>query len=146
MMNFPVLPTSAKGFRNASFYDQNRPSYPADVVDSLLGQLQVRGLPGGRIVDLAAGTGKLTEILALRDEAFELVAVEPHEEMRKELQRKGLQSVRVLEGSASKMDGIEDQSVDAVIVAQVCSFLQSSRGITLGSYSSTGIPLVGKRT
>lgn len=143
MMTFPDLPASSKGFQNAALYDQNRPSYSADVVDSLLGHLRVRGLTGGRVVDLAAGTGKFTERLALRDEGFVLTAVEPHGEMRKELRKKNLQSVRILEGSANQMDGIEDQSVDAVIAAQVCMFLQYFQGI-MASYSWTGFPLVGK--
>lgn len=39
--------------------------------------------------------------------------------MRKELEKKALVGVKVLEGEASKMHGIESQSVDAVIAAQV---------------------------
>ena len=39
--------------------------------------------------------------------------------MRKELDKKALVGVKVLEGEASKMHGIESQSVDAVIAAQV---------------------------
>lgn len=39
--------------------------------------------------------------------------------MRKELEKKGLMGVKVLEGEASSMAGVESQSVDAVIAAQV---------------------------
>ena len=39
--------------------------------------------------------------------------------MRRELEKKGLMGVKVLEGEATNMSGVESQSVDAVIVAQV---------------------------
>lgn len=39
--------------------------------------------------------------------------------MRKELEKKGLKGVKVLEGEASNMAGVKSQSVDAVIAAQV---------------------------
>ena len=39
--------------------------------------------------------------------------------MRKELEKKGLKGVQVLKGEASNMAGVESQSVDAVVVAQV---------------------------
>lgn len=39
--------------------------------------------------------------------------------MRKELEKKALTGVKVLEGEASRMDGVKSQSVDAVIAAQV---------------------------
>ena len=115
-----AIPTaSTKGFQNASFYDQHRPSYPAEAVESLLKHLQIQGIHGARIVDLAAGTGKFTQLLADRNERYEIVAVEPHQEMRRELQMKKLAGVRVLRGEASNMNGIESQSMDAVIATQV---------------------------
>lgn len=114
-----ALPDVAnRGFAAALSYDQYRPSYPAEAVEQLLAHLQVKGLRGARILDLAAGTGKFTELLAKREENFVTIAVEPHEEMRGELEKKSLKSVTVLEGDAVKIP-LEAQSVDAVIVAQV---------------------------
>ena len=52
---------------------------------------------------------------------FEIFAVEPHVDMRAELERKGLKGVEVMEGGASSMRGVESQCVDAVVAAQVCS-------------------------
>ena len=43
----------------------------------------VSDMHGTRIVDLAAGTGKLTELLAARDEEFDILAVEPYARTRK---------------------------------------------------------------
>ncbi|KAI4273278.1 MAG: hypothetical protein LQ337_004748 [Flavoplaca oasis] len=108
---------ASHGFRNASSYDTHRPSYPLEVVDDLLAHLQVKDVPNARIVDLGAGTGKFTELLAARDENYHVVAVEPHEEMRKALSAKGLSTVDVLDGYANSMP-VESQSVDAVVAAQ----------------------------
>ena len=47
--------------------------------------------------------------------------------MRTELKKKELKSVRVLEGKASHMAGVENQSVDAVIAAQVRSLTSTPR-------------------
>lgn len=69
---------STKGFENASSYDKHRPSYPAEAVTRFLKHLQVSGVKKACIVDLAAGTGKFTELLAGRDESFDILAVEPH--------------------------------------------------------------------
>lgn len=117
-MSSSVSEASCQGFRNAPFYDAHRPSYPSEAVEALLKSLQVRGLKGARLVDLAAGTGKFTEMLASQDENFEIIAVEPHAGMRAELKKKRLSGVKVLEGEAKKLP-VDSQSVDAVVVAQV---------------------------
>ena len=63
------------GFADGANYDQYRPSFPEASVDTLLKAVRVAGLAGANIVDLAAGTGKFTEILARRDEGFRITAV-----------------------------------------------------------------------
>ena len=113
-----VSPASTAGFDDAHTYDQHRPSYPLEAADSLLKHCQVHGLKGARVLDLAAGTGKFTELLASRDEEYDIVAIEPHDRMRSELEGKKLRNVKVLDGEASNMLGIENQSVDAVVSAQ----------------------------
>lgn len=118
-MAYSIPSASIRGFQNASSYDKYRPSYPLEAVTRFLEHLQVNCVKGARIVDLAAGTGKFTELLAGRDEEYEILAVEPLSGMRKELEKKELPGVKVLEGEASDMAGVESQSVDAVIAAQV---------------------------
>lgn len=117
-MSTKVEDAAIRGFAKASAYDAHRPSYPADAVESLLQKVQVAGVKGARIIDLAAGTGKFTELIAKRPEGFEITAVEPLDEMRAELEKKQLNGVRVVKGEATSI-AVESQSVDAVIVAQV---------------------------
>lgn len=125
-MPFQLSSAADKGFAKASSYDAHRPSYPLAAVDDLLAKLQVKDLKEARIVDLGAGTGKLTEMLARRDEEYEIIAVEPHGEMRKECEGKRLRGVTILQGDATSMP-VESQSVDAVVVAQVCSRILGRR-------------------
>ncbi|KAJ9314225.1 hypothetical protein DTO271D3_5454 [Paecilomyces variotii] len=105
------------GFANASSYDKHRPSYPAEAVDKLLAALHLAGNAGAKVVDLAAGTGKFTEVLAARPEAFDILAVEPHDEMRAELERKSLPGVRVVNGTATSIP-VASKNVDGLIAAQ----------------------------
>lgn len=105
-------------FSNSTAYDAHRPTYPAESVQHLLEQCRVAGKRGARIVDLAAGTGKFTEALAAREEGFEIIAVEPHADMRKVLKERGLKGVTVLDGTAEDVP-VENGWADAVFVAQV---------------------------
>ena len=57
----------------AELYDRARPSYPAEAIDALL---QYGALAAGdRVIDVGAGTGKATELLAQR--GLDVLAVEP---------------------------------------------------------------------
>lgn len=112
---------AASGFQDGSRYDKYRPSYPAEAVDKLLSHLEVANQKNARVIDLASGTGKFTELLAARPEEFEIVAAEPHAGMREELVKKDLGSrVKVLDGDAGNIPvGVE--GADTLIAAQVSS-------------------------
>lgn len=119
-MSKPNLAHPAQvGFAASSAYDAHRPSYPPEAVEKLLSALQVANVPKARVADLAAGTGKFTELLAGRQENYDIVAIEPHDGMRAELEQKGLRNVQVLAGSAEDMSDIPDASFAAVVAAQV---------------------------
>ncbi|KAF2810239.1 S-adenosyl-L-methionine-dependent methyltransferase [Mytilinidion resinicola] len=105
------------GFAKGRLYDQYRPSYPAKAVTKLLAAAGVGGVRDARIVDLASGTGKFTELLAAREEGFEILAVEPHAGMRSELERKNLRRVDSRDGSATAIPAA-DGTIDAVFAAQ----------------------------
>jgi len=94
---------AAKGFADAATYDAYRPSYSSEATQKFLSHLHLADVPHARVLDLAAGTGKMTEVLAARHEGFEIVAVEPHEGMRAELEKKELPGVEVKDGFAAKL-------------------------------------------
>ena len=123
----PTLPAAAEaGFKHASSYDKHRPSYPPSAVSGLLKNLGLDGRNKARIVDLAAGTGKFTELLSQRPESFEIIAVEPHDAMRGELEKKHLRGVQIVKGSSTDMP-FNDGSIDAIIVAQVRNMTENDR-------------------
>ena len=92
-------------------YDDGRPDFPPAAVGAITAELGLR--PGARILDLAAGTGKLTR--PLLDAGYDVIAVEPSAEFRERL-KGAIGSERVLEGVAEQIP-LEDRSVDAVTVS-----------------------------
>src|ERR687891_580880 len=108
-----VHESAARGFARASEdYERGRPTYPPEALALLT---RVLGLePGRTVLDLAAGTGKLTRALA--PTGVRLVAVEPVAAMRAKL-AESLPAARVLAGTAERVP-LADGSVDAVAVGQ----------------------------
>ncbi len=104
-------PLAEHGFaRAAEAYALARPSYPREAVEILRRELKLG--PSSIVLDLAAGTGKLTELLT----GFaRVIAVEPIAEMRNSLAR--LPFVEALNGRAEAIP-LEARAVDAVLVAQ----------------------------
>jgi SAM-dependent methyltransferase len=95
----------------AGVYERGRPEYAPAVVGAIAAEL---GIPaGGPVLDLAAGTGKLTR--ALLAVALDVVAVEPQPELR-ELLAESVGRERVREGLAEAIP-LPDESVAAVTVA-----------------------------
>jgi len=93
----------------ADAYRRARPSYPVAAVGWVLERA-----PGRRVVDLAAGTGKLTQVLV--STGADVVAVEPLANMRAAFAQT-LPEVPALAGTAEAMP-LLDGSADAVTVAQ----------------------------
>jgi len=94
--------------RVADAYEQARPGYPADAVLWLAGETPCD------VVDLGAGTGKLTRSLAAL--GHHVVAVEPLGEMLDRL-RAAVPGVTAVAGSAESMP-LPDGAADVVACAQ----------------------------
>ena len=112
---------AAIGFdKAADAYERARPAYPDEAVDWLVEQL-----PDGLIVDLAAGTGKMTRALVGR--GLDVVAVEPVEGMRAKLVA-ALPDVRALDGTAEAMP-FADGEAAAVVVAQAFHWFKQDEAL-----------------
>jgi ubiquinone/menaquinone biosynthesis C-methylase UbiE len=108
----PQLERHAASFgRVADAYDRGRPPYPPAAVVWLTEELGV--MPTSAVLDLAAGTGKLTASLVPL--AGRVIAVEPVAEMRRVLETRR-PAVEVLAGRAEAIP-LPDRCVDAVFVA-----------------------------
>jgi SAM-dependent methyltransferase len=95
----------------AADYAEHRPDYPAAAVEWAMAPVTAER---PRVLDLAAGTGKLTEVITAL--GFEVVAVEPDDAMRAELSAR-MPEVTALAGTAEKIP-LPDASMDAVLVGQ----------------------------
>lgn len=117
--------SAAKGFAaGADAYERGRPEYSGEAVARLIEELGIG--PGRRVLDLAAGTGKLTRQLA--PTGAEIVAVEPIAEMRAKLAA-SLPGVEAIEGTAEQIP-LPGQSVDAVVVGQAFHWFDSFRAVS----------------
>ncbi len=101
------------GFSQASeYYQASRPGYPHELMTFMLNTLGLT--PDAHVVDVGAGTGKLTALLA--QAGFNVTAIEPIAAMRSQLKQL-LPLARVLDGTAEAMP-LQDAMADVVIAAQ----------------------------
>lgn len=115
---------AARGFgRTAEAYERARPSYPPAAVRQLAASCRVG--PATTLVDLAAGTGKLTRLLTPR--AGRVIAVEPVAGMRTVLARV-VPDADVVGGTAEAIP-LADQVADAVVVAQAFHWFDAGRAL-----------------
>lgn len=116
------LPRARSFGARASDYAQHRPDYPADGVRWALG---AASRPVHEVLDLAAGTGKLTE--GLLPLGLTVTAVEPDDGMRDELSRRFPQ-VNAIPGTAEEIP-VSDASVDAVLVGQAFHWFDRNQAL-----------------
>lgn len=107
----------------ADVYEHGRPDYAPAAVGALASELGLAA--NARVLDLAAGTGKLSR--ALVSAGLDVVAVEPHAQLRDRLSA-GIGAERVREGVAEAIP-LEDGSVDAVTVADGFHWFDHARAL-----------------
>ena len=110
-------PTGRRFGEAAEAYERGRPSYPDAIVDWLLDS------GPGTVVDLGAGTGKLTRSLV--DRVATVVAVEPDPDMRAALSA-SLPGTSVIAGTGEDIP-LRDGFVDAVVVGQAWHWVDHLR-------------------
>jgi SAM-dependent methyltransferase len=107
----------------AAAYDEHRPDYAEAAVRWALEPVWSRRPV--RVVDVGAGTGKLTVTLVRI--GAEVTALEPDPHMLAELRRQ-MPSVTAVPGSAEEIP-LPDASVDAVLAAQAMHWFDMNRAI-----------------
>jgi SAM-dependent methyltransferase len=101
----------------AEAYERGRPEYPPEALDWLV------PTDARHVLDLGAGTGKLTRQLVAR--GLDVIAVDPSEGMLEQL-RAAVPGVPTMIGTAEEIP-LEDGTVDAVLVAQAWHWVDPER-------------------
>jgi len=119
-----ISEVAARGFGSAAdVYERARPGYAADAVTWICERL---GIARGRtVVDLAAGTGKLTRDLV--PTGATVVGVEPLDEMRAQLLQR-VPEAQAFAGTAEEIP-LAGGSVDAVVCAQAFHWFDPERAL-----------------
>lgn len=108
----------------AAAYDRARPSYPPELFDALE-RLAGRPLKGARVLDVGAGTGISTRLLAAR--GAEVVAVEPNDGMAAQfLASSG--HLPLVRGDGDDLP-FHDDSADLVTYAQAFHWTHPERSV-----------------
>lgn len=113
------LHPATRGFADSDRYERGRPGYPEAAVDTIVRALELR--PARTVLDLAAGTGKLTRLLI--PSGVNVIAVEPVREMREKLT-----GFLALAGTAERIP-LTDAYVDAVTVGQAFHWFDAERAL-----------------
>ena len=104
-------------------YELGRPEWPDELIDRVVDELELA--PESTVLDLGAGTGKLTRALVRR--FARVIAVEPDDAMRAVLEEV-VPDAEALAGSAEAIP-VEDDSVDAVFCAEAFHWFASDETV-----------------
>src|SRR4051794_2676474 len=119
-----AMPSRARSFDAlAAEYERGRPGWPAAALDAMADRLGLDA--GSTVLDLAAGTGKLTRALVPRFAS--VIAVEPLDGMRAVLERV-VPEARPLVGTAEAVP-LDDASVDAIAIAEAFHWFEPEAAV-----------------
>jgi SAM-dependent methyltransferase len=123
-MSQSIHAAAQRGYTQApDSYQRGRPDYPQALAGWLDATLGARA--GVRVVDLGAGTGKFTQLLA-RSGAT-VTAVEPVQAMRAKL-AESLPGVRALDGTAEALP-LADGEADVLVCAQAFHWFANAQAL-----------------
>jgi SAM-dependent methyltransferase len=115
-------PTIRRGFDAAAgLYERSRPEYPPEAVDLLARLLPLRA--GRTLLDLGAGTGKLSRLAAARGAA--VIALEPSAAM---IRQAGGEGIHLVRGIAEALP-VRRHGVDAICAAQSFHWFDGRRAL-----------------
>lgn len=107
----------------ADIYDKYRPSYPDGLIRYLYGMTHLREYNAENVIDIGAGTGKLTACLATKP--WKITAVEPNGDMLEKL-KQNFPDITTVKASAENT-GLPDNSADLITVAQAFHWFEKDK-------------------
>jgi ubiquinone/menaquinone biosynthesis C-methylase UbiE len=120
----PVHDIAVRGFGSAAEeYERGRPGYPTEVAELLRSELGLG--PGRSVLDVGAGTGKFTRLLATT--GARVLALEPVDAMRAQLQA-AVPQAELVGGSAEEI-ALRAGAVDVVTTATAFHWFDGPRAL-----------------
>ncbi|MGZ8695663.1 MAG: class I SAM-dependent methyltransferase [Gaiellaceae bacterium] len=115
---------AARGFgRGAEDYERGRPGYPPEAIELLARELAL--VPGRTVLDVGAGTGKLTRLLV--PTGARVLALEPVADMREQLVA-AAPGIELVEGTAEAIP-LAEGAVDAITCATAFHWFDGERAL-----------------
>lgn len=124
--DFERMKNESKKFdESAIFYDKYRPSYPKELIDSIISASGIK--ENAKILEIGAGSGKATELFVNR--GYNLTCIELGENLaQKGIERfKDTGQVEYIVGRFEEVDGL-DKEYDLAISAQAFHWVQKPLG------------------
>jgi len=116
MQNNIMKPTT-RFTEKAKYYHATRPSYPKEVLMTIIQMINLEPNPSYIIADIGSGTGKLSEVFLKY--GFTVIGIEPNKAMREigETEMKKYENFISMDGTA-ETTRIKDHSIDLIIAGQ----------------------------
>ena len=108
----------------ADYYDKYRPSYPLEIIDTVIKKTGIK--KGSKIVEIGAGSGKATELFA--GKGFHILCIEPGEDLVKIGNDKFKDDTIEFKCSRFEHYDFSDQDWDVVLAAQAFHWVPQPQG------------------
>lgn len=110
--------------RAADYYDRYRPSYPQDIIDTIIKETGIKN--GSKLIEIGAGSGKATELFA--GKGFEILCIEPGEDLVRKGNEKFKNDKILFQCSRFEDYDFPDQEWDVIFAAQAFHWVPQPQG------------------
>ena len=98
----------------ADYYDKYRPSYPREIIDTLIAETQIK--ENSKLLEIGAGSGKATELLA--GKGFDITCIDPGENLVRMGNEKFAGTSIRFEAARFEEYNLRERYFDAIFAAQ----------------------------
>lgn len=117
--------------QTADYYDRYRPSYPRDIIDTIVKEAKIQ--TGSKLLEIGAGSGKATELFS--DRGFDILCIEPGNELVKIGNKRFEGNTIRFESARFEEYNLSFQSYDVIFSAQAFHWVPQPIGYEKCAYT-----------